>query len=55
MNSGVARINIKDFDGYKDQLKQRLDPTVTIMQGVNSYIKENKKKLFLRMVKMKIH
>ena len=45
MNSGVARINIKDFDGYKDQLKQRLDPTVTIMQGVNSYIKRKQKKV----------
>ena len=46
MNSGVARINIKDFDGYKDQLKQRLDPTVTIMQGVNSYIKRKQKSCF---------
>ena len=33
MDSGVARIKINDFDLYKDQLKQRLDPTVTIMQG----------------------
>ncbi len=45
MNTGVARINIKDFDVYKDQLKQRLDPTVTILQGVNNYIKKKQKKV----------
>ena len=45
MDTGVARINIKDFDAYKDQLKQRLDPTVTIMQGVNNYIKKKQKKV----------
>ena len=45
MDSGVARINIKNFDKYKDQLKQRLDPTVTIMQGVNNYIKKKQKKV----------
>ena len=45
MDTGVARINIKDFDTYKDQLKQRLDPTVTIMQGVNNYIKKKQKKV----------
>ena len=43
MDTGVARIKIEDFESYKDQLKQRLDPTVTIMQGVNSFIKKNKK------------
>ena len=45
MDSGVARKNIEDFDIYKDQLKQRLDPTVTIMQGINSYIKKNQQKI----------
>ena len=45
MDTGVARINIKDFETYKDQLKQRLDPTVTIMQGVNNYIKKKQKKV----------
>ena len=44
IDSGVARIDIKDFDNYKDQLRQRLDPTVTIMQGINNYIKKNQKK-----------
>ena len=45
MNSGVARKPIKDFEIYKEQLKQRLDPTVTIMQGINSYIKKNQKRI----------
>ena len=45
MDSGVARKNIDDFEIYKDQLKQRLDPTVTIMQGINSYIKKNQKRI----------
>jgi len=45
MDSGVAKKKIKDFDAYKDQLKQRLDPSVTIMQGINSYIKKNQKKI----------
>jgi len=45
MDSGVAKKDIKDFEIYKDQLKQRLDPSVTIMQGINSYIKKNQKKI----------
>jgi malate dehydrogenase (oxaloacetate-decarboxylating)(NADP+) len=45
MDSGVARKPINDFELYKDQLKQRLDPTVTIMQGINGYIKKNQKKI----------
>ena len=45
INSGVARKKIQDFEVYKDELKQRLDPTVTIMQGINSYIKKNPKKI----------
>ena len=45
MESGVARKNIDDFELYKEQLKQRLDPTVTIMQGINSFIKKNQKRI----------
>ena len=45
MDSGVAKKNIKDFEVYKEQLKQRLNPSVTIMQGINSYIKKNQKKI----------
>ena len=45
MDSGVARKPIEDFEIYKEKLKQRLDPTVTIMQGINSYIKKNQKRI----------
>ena len=45
MDTGVARKKIENFELYKDQLKQRLDPTVTIMQGVHSYIKKKQKKV----------
>ena len=45
MSSGVARKNIENFEIYSEQLKQRLDPSVTIMQGINSKIKKNKKRV----------
>ena len=45
MDTDVARIKINDLENYKDQLKQRLDPTVTILQGVNNYIKKKQKKV----------
>ncbi len=45
MKTNVARKKIENFDVYQEQLKQRLDPTVTIMQGINSYIKKNNKKI----------
>ncbi len=45
IKTGVARKKIQNFDEYHEQLKQRLDPTVTIMQGINGYIKKNNKKI----------
>jgi len=45
IKTGVARKKIENFDLYQEQLKQRLDPTVTIMQGINGYIKKNQKKI----------
>jgi malate dehydrogenase (oxaloacetate-decarboxylating)(NADP+) len=45
IESGVARKKIDDFENYKERLKQRLDPTVTIMQGINSFIKKNQKRI----------
>ena len=45
IETGVARKKIENFDLYQEQLKQRLDPTVTIMQGINSYIKKNQKRI----------
>ena len=45
IKSGVARKKIKDFEIYKEQLKQRLDPSVTIMQGINTQIKKTQKRI----------
>ena len=45
IKSGVARKEIKNFDIYSEKLKQRLDPSVTIMQGINSHIKKTQKKV----------
>ena len=45
MDTGVARKKIENFELYQEQLKQRLDPTVTIMQGINGYIKKKQKKI----------
>ena len=45
IKSRVARKTIEDFEVYKEQLKQRLDPSVTILQGINNQIKKTKKKV----------
>jgi malate dehydrogenase (oxaloacetate-decarboxylating)(NADP+) len=45
IETGVARIKIENFEIYKEQLKQRLDPTTTIMQGINNLIKKNQKRI----------
>ena len=45
MKSGVARKKIKDFDLYKDQLLNRLDPSMSLMQGINAKIRKNPKRV----------
>jgi len=45
IKTGVSRKKIENFEIYSEQLKQRLDPSVTIMQGINSQIKKNQKKV----------
>ena len=45
IKTGVARIGIENFENYSEQLKNRLDPTVAVMQGINSQIKKNQKKV----------
>ena len=45
IKSGVARRKIENFEIYKEQLKQRLDPSTTIMQGVNTQIKKAQKRV----------
>ena len=43
IKSGVARKKIENFSLYSEQLKQRLDPSLTILQGINSQVKKNQK------------
>ena len=43
MKSGVARKKIEDIEIYKDQLTNRLDPSMSIMQGINAQIKKQPK------------
>jgi len=45
MKSGVARINIPDIELYKDQLTNRLDPTMSLMQGINAKVRKNPKRV----------
>ncbi len=45
IKSGVARKKIENFNIYSEQLKQRLDPSVTIMQGINNQIRKNPKRV----------
>ena len=45
IKTGVARKKIENFEIYSEQLKQRLDPSVTIMQGINNQIKKNQKRV----------
>ncbi len=45
MKSGVARKNIPDLEVYKDQLTNRLDPTMSLMQGINAKVRKNPKRV----------
>ena len=45
METGVARKKIENLENYKEELKNRLDPSVTIIQGINTKIKKNPKKV----------
>ena len=45
ISTGVARKKILDLENYKDSLSNRLDPSMSIMQGINSKIKKNKKRV----------
>ena len=45
MKSGVARKKIKDLDDYKDELTNRLDPSMSLMQGINAKVRKNPKRV----------
>ena len=40
IKSGAARKKIEDIELYKDQLSNRLDPSMSIMQGINAKIEK---------------
>ena len=39
---------------YKDQLTNRLDPTMSLMQGINAKVRKNPKRVIFAEGKMKI-
>ncbi len=45
IKSKVARKNIQNFDDYKDQLINRLDPSMSLMQGINAKVRKNPKRV----------
>ncbi len=45
MKSGVARKKIDNLESYKDYLTARLDPSMSLMQGINANVKKSPKKV----------
>jgi malate dehydrogenase (oxaloacetate-decarboxylating)(NADP+) len=45
MKSGAARKKINDLEKYKEDLSRRLDPSMNIMQSINSQIKKSQKRV----------
>ena len=45
MKSGVARKKITDLEKYKEDLSRRLDPSMNIMQSINTQIKKSQKRV----------
>jgi malate dehydrogenase (oxaloacetate-decarboxylating)(NADP+) len=45
IKSGAARKKIDNFEDYKDKLTNRLDPSMSIMQGINSKVRKNPKRV----------
>jgi len=45
MKSGVPRKKISDLEKYKEQLTNRLDPSMSIMQGINAKVRKNPKRV----------
>jgi len=45
MDTGVARRPIVDIDGYKESLKERLDPTASILRGIHARAKAAQRRM----------
>ena len=54
MKSGVAGKKINDLENYKDQLSARLDPSMSLMQGINSNVKKSPKRVVFAEEKTRI-
>ena len=45
MKSGASRKKIADLEFYKDELTNRLDPSMSLMQGINAKVRKNPKRV----------
>ncbi|AXX99533.1 NADP-dependent malic enzyme [Profundibacter amoris] len=45
MDTGVARRPIVDMDGYRESLKERLDPTASILRGIHARAKAAQRRM----------
>ena len=45
MDSGVAQINIDDFDAYRHALKSRLNPTTSVLTNVYAQVRQDAKRV----------
>ena len=45
MKSGAARKKIDDLEDYKEKLTNRLDPSMSVMQGINAKVRKNPKRV----------
>ena len=45
MKSGVAKKKIDNLEQYKDQLSARLDPSMSLIQGINANVKKSPKRV----------
>ena len=45
MKSGAARKKIDNLEDYKEKLANRLDPSMSVMQGINAKVRKNPKRV----------
>ena len=45
MKSGVAKKKISNLEQYKDELTNRLDPSMSLMQGINAKVRKHPKRV----------
>ena len=45
MKSGAARIKIDNLENYKEKLTNRLDPSMSVMQGINAKVRKKPKRV----------